>query len=112
MSDSASMESMESVRDVIAEMRLCTECLVDLLPSLETPAKDMEIVEPSRAPDPVPKKSQPWLPFLLRVEDKFPSAERGLVVRIGEANWRRWEKIRLNHATRAEALGNEPVTYK
>jgi hypothetical protein len=112
ISDSASMESIESVSDVIADMRLCTECLVDLLPSLENPAKDTDFVEPSRAPNPVPEGSQPWWPFFLGIEDKFPSAERGLVIRIGEANWRRWEKIRLNRATRFEALGNEPVVYK
>ncbi|KAF8863756.1 hypothetical protein BDZ45DRAFT_737960 [Acephala macrosclerotiorum] len=55
--------------------------------------KDMEIVEPSRAPNLVPEESQPWWPFFLGIEDKLQSADRSLVVRIGGA----------------EALGNEPV---
>ena len=112
ISDSASVESIGSISDIIEEMKVCTECLVDLLPSLENPAKDMEAVERNRTMGEVPIRSQPWWLFFLRAKDKFPSADNDLVVRIGEATWRRWEKIRLNRATKAAAWGNEPENYK
>jgi hypothetical protein len=112
MSDSASVESVGSIDNIIEEMKLCTECLVDLLPSLETPAKDLEIVERTRAPKPVPEELQPWWTFFLGTQDKFPSADRNLVARIGQATWRRWEKIRLSHAAKAEASGKDTVVYK
>ncbi|PMD29367.1 hypothetical protein L207DRAFT_521047 [Hyaloscypha variabilis F] len=111
-SDSASVESVSSIGDIIEEMKLCTECLVNLSPSLENPAKDLEIVELSRAPKPMPEEFQAWWQFFLRVEDKFPTADRNLVLIIGQSIWRRWEKIRLNHVTKAEALGIETVVYK
>ena len=112
MSDSASVESVGSIDNIIEEMKLCTECLVDLLPSLETPAKDLEIVEQTRAPKPVPEESQPWWPFFRGTQDKFPSADKNLVALIGQATWRRWEKIRLSHAAKAEGLGKDTVVYK
>jgi hypothetical protein len=112
MSDSASVESLGSIGNIIEEMKLCTECLVDLLPSLETPAKDLEIVEQTRAPKPVPEESQPWWPFFRGTQDKFPSADKNLVALIGQATWRRWEKIRLSHAAKAEGLGKDTVVYK
>lgn len=93
-------------------MKLCTECLVNLSPSLENPAKDLEIVELSRAPKPIPEETQTWWQFFLRVEDKFPTADRNLVLIIGQSIWRRWEKICFNHATKTEALGIETVVYK
>jgi hypothetical protein len=112
VSDSASVESVSSIGNIIEEMKLCTECLVDLLPSLETPAKDLEIAERTRAPEKVPEESQPWWPFFLGTQDKFPSGDKNLVCLIGQASWRRWEKIRLSHAAKAEGLLKDTIVYK
>lgn len=112
ISDSDSVESLATIDDIIEEMKLYTECLVDLLPSLENPAKDVEVVELTRAPDPITEELQAWWPFFLRVQDKFPSAERNLVVIIGQSIWRRRKKILLSHATKTEALGPEALVAK
>ncbi len=114
ISDSASIESTGSVGSIIDEMKVCTECLVDLLPSLEAPASDMEARESTRAPVLLAEELQPWWHHFRGTEDKFPSAERELLILIGETIWRRWEKIRLRHAARTEVFGNKsvPVTYK
>src|SRR5260370_42518938 len=39
-SDSASLESMGSIEDIVEDLKVCTECLADLMPPLEHPPRD------------------------------------------------------------------------
>jgi hypothetical protein len=117
ISDCASIESVGTICDLIGEMRNCTECLVDFLPALENPARDVKLGTTQKG-QPVPNAeaqsltAQPWWTFFHLTEDKFPFADRDLIIRISETLWRRRERIFLKHEAKAEAYGNQPVTYK
>lgn len=83
-------------------MKVCTECLVDLLPSLENPANDMGIMEELEPPTTkISLVIEAARPFVIAMQDKFPDAATDLVVSIGESIWRRRQRIRLIHDTKA-----------
>ncbi len=104
VSDSSSTRSHGGLSDIIEEMKICTECLVDLLPSLENPAKDVEV--PREAVYPIIQAStsstETGNPFILVMRDRFPLAENRLVHLLGDAIWRRRQRLRLNQKVRKE----------
>jgi hypothetical protein len=117
ISDSASVDSVGSISDIIAEMRNCTECLVDLIPALENPARDVALGNTQKNPPILDVEAQalgaqPWWTFFHLTEDKFPFADRDLIIRISQTTWRRRERILLKHEAKAEAYGSKAVIYK
>ncbi|KAH7409117.1 hypothetical protein BKA64DRAFT_387875 [Cadophora sp. MPI-SDFR-AT-0126] len=88
-------------------MKICTECLVDLLPSLENPANDGTlVVEALEAPlEVLPSNigiAQPLNAFALLMRDRFPGGDDKVVRRVGDAIWRRRQRLRANHKSRTE----------
>ena len=100
--EASSQHSVGSVSDLVEDLKLLTECLVELVPSLESPAKDQMIAEQAGHANrhELLEVDQLTRPFVLAIEDKYPLAERVLVLRIGEAVYRRHERLRMKRFTR------------
>ncbi|KAI9800286.1 MAG: hypothetical protein M1833_003400 [Piccolia ochrophora] len=80
----------------ISELATCTSCLLDLSISLSrcltwVHTRDDDIQAPTKLDFTV---SDPARPYVLKIYDKFPSADTKLIERFGEANWQRHMRIR------------------
>jgi len=95
--EASSQHSVGSVSDLVEDLKLLTECLVELVPSLESPAKDQMIAEQAGHANrhELLEVDQLTRPFVLAIEDKYPLAERTLVLRIGKAVFQRHERLRM-----------------
>jgi hypothetical protein len=94
--DSISLESIGGISDVVEDLKVCTECLADLSPSLDNPAQDE--VSQEKLGDNLKAEfvgvSTAALPFVLGVREKYPLMTEELVIRVGESVFRRWSKLR------------------
>ena len=107
-SDSASLESIGSIEDIVEDLKVCTECLVDLMPSLERPARDQFVtkITSHRVMEDFSSVNLVARPFVQSIKEKYPSADLALTVRIGEAIWRR--RVRLRPSTSSTTTMNLP----
>lgn len=94
-SDSSSLMSIDNFEDIVEDMKVYSESLMDLTPSLETPASDFVSVEQSTLTleGDLIDVSEPARPFVLIIKDRFPSVDAGLIKKLGEANWQRRERL-------------------
>ena len=94
-SDSGDDLSTESDTDIFSILKCRTECLLDLVPTLESSlAHSVKAI-----PEPIATKTpfsvaETARPFILRIADQFPKANMKLVERLGEANWQLYMQIR------------------
>jgi hypothetical protein len=100
-SDSASLESIENMEDIVADLKVCTECLTDLIPSLEHPAKDQISTEKTfhSMMEDLSSVSLVARPFVQAIKEKYPRANTALAIRVGEAIWRRRVRLRPSIST-------------
>jgi len=99
--DSVSLESIGDISDIVEDLKVCTECLAELSPSLDNPAQDRV---PHEEPGDISKEefanvSAVALPFVLGVREKYSLATEQLVIRVGESIFRRWSKLRPSSST-------------
>lgn len=94
-SDSSSYMSLGNFEDVVDDLKVYSGSLMDLTPSLENPASDFINVEESKLTltEDLLNVVEPARPFVLIIKDRFPSANAGLVKKLGEANWQRRERL-------------------
>ena len=94
-SDSGDSLSTESSSDIYSFLQCRTECLLDLVPTIER-----NIIHAVKLTAKPPTSLIPFSmteaarPFILRIADKFTNASNKLVERLGEANWQRFVQIR------------------
>src|SRR5580700_8525129 len=105
-SDSSSLMSDGNFEDIVEDLRVYSEGLIDLTPSLETPANDSVVIEDTNLAlvDDLSGIAEPARPFVLIIKDRFPSTPANLVKKLGEANWQRREILREKKAS-APAMG-------
>jgi hypothetical protein len=105
-SDSSSLMSDGNFEDIVEDLKVYNEGLIDLTPSLETPANDSVVIEDINLTlmDDLSSISEPARPYVLLIKDRFPSTPANLVKRLGEANWQRRERLREKKAS-APAMG-------
>ena len=94
-SEGGDTSSTESSSDVYSFLRCRTECLLDLVPTIERNLVHAEkIITKLPATKISFSMSEAARPFVLRIADKFIDANIKLVERLGEANWQRFVQIR------------------
>lgn len=100
--ESSSQNSIGTMADLVEDLKVFTECLVELIPSLESPANDQMIPEETghTISHQLSDINHLIRPFVLAIEDKYPLAEHELVLRIGEAVYRRHERFRTKRLMR------------
>lgn len=100
-SDTGSLSSEATFDDVLEDLKTYIENLMDLSSSIEFPAMDVVVVEGSNAAltDDFSSIPEPVRPFIQIIRDRFPSTEVTLVKKLGEANWKRRERLRLQLAS-------------
>jgi hypothetical protein len=87
--------SDDSFEDIVEDLKVCSEGLLDLTPSLENPANDYAVVEDTNvALIDLSSATEPVRPFVLILKDRFPSTTANLIKKLGEANWHRRERLR------------------
>ena len=95
-SDSVSTDSTRQcdADDIINELRVRNRCLKDIGLALEHPAPDASVVEAKKTAAPesftVVGPAEIWT---RKVLDTFPRIDHRLASRLGEANWKRYQKI-------------------
>ena len=110
-SDSASLESMGSIEDIVEDLKVCTECLADLMPSLEHPARDQFATKKTTIHGILEDLSSVSLvarPFVQAIKEKYRLANIALTIRIGEAIWRRRVRLRPSTSTNINLTRNIP----
>jgi hypothetical protein len=109
-SDSSSFMSVDNFEDIVEDLKVYSESLMDLTPSLENPASDFIAVEQSTISleGDLLSVAEPARPFVLIIKDRFPSVDDGLVKKLGEANWQRRERLsrKLAHSQRMSTLSS------
>lgn len=110
-SDFESSLSDYTFEDIIEDLNIYMESLADLSPSLNYPATDYVLIEPTNSSliDDLSSVPEPARPFVLIIKDRFPSLEAGLVRKLGEANWQRRERLRDKLASAPEMEENTSV---
>ena len=78
-------ETDSEVEDVLEDLATCVQCLVDLGPSLEHPARDREFEETAREVSEDTRAC--FYTFCGMIEQRFPRAASTLVERLGKLNW-------------------------
>jgi hypothetical protein len=103
--DSSSLMSDGDFEDIVEDLKVYSEGLLDLTPSLENPANDFVVIEDTNiALIDLSSVAEPARPFVLIIKDRFPSTPANLVKKLGEANWQRRERLREKMAS-APAMG-------
>lgn len=110
-SDGESSPDDDPVEEVVEDLNAYMENLIDLSPSLDHPAIDTVLIEDpaTNLNDILSGATEPAHPFVLAIWDRFPSMEKGLVRRLGEANWDRRQRLREKLSTALELRAN-PAT--
>jgi hypothetical protein len=101
-SDSGSISSGIAFDDVAEDLKTYIENLNDLSSSLEYPATDIILIEESSivVTEDISSMPEPIRPYFRIIRDRFPSTEAALVRKLGEANWQRRERLKLQLASR------------
>jgi hypothetical protein len=84
-------------RPFLDDIEFYTECLMDLLPSMEQTyknARDPGLRLEERSGKILFHVTEAARPYVLQVHDKFRNANTFLVKRLGEANWQRFMRVR------------------
>jgi hypothetical protein len=91
----------ETIYDILEDLRAYMESLNDLIYSLEWPARDINSNEEIREDltDELSHVTESARPFVLLIKDRYPKASSELITRLGEANWRRRERLREKFAS-------------
>lgn len=89
------------------EIKLLSECLMELVPTLEQSLPGVGKLARSAllAPPPAFRVSEPAFTYVRNVYDKYPQADIHLTERLGEANWQRHVKVR----NRMDGIANDEV---
>ncbi len=94
-SDSSSIMGMGNFEDFMEYLKIYSEGLMDLTPSLEDPARDFVVMEKSYIPraDDLLSVAEPTQSLVLILRDHFLSVDPGLLNKLGEANWQRYKRL-------------------
>lgn len=92
------------------KVKLYTECLVDLGPSLRCPAQDTVVDESTQLPSVEQRSGDEYHTELLSI--KFPSASTNLLKCMGKASWNRYRRLQQErlvneHHRLLSAAGNK-----
>lgn len=94
LSDSESFagSDVSDIEDTIEDLRIHIDCLFELLPAFENPAKD-----PKRE-SMVAEKSIVLVPrtFSAKIISKYPFLDKQFAIRLSEANWKRRGRLSKN----------------
>lgn len=93
-------ETAVSFEDILEDLTTCVQCLVDLGPSLEYPAKDPEYEEKARGAS-LEDARAGFYSFCSMIEHRFPRAERALTESLGRTNWNRYLRLQASRESRA-----------
>jgi hypothetical protein len=107
-SDGESSPDDEPLEEVVEDLSAYMENLIDLSPSLDHPAIDTVLIEDPTTSlnDILSGATEPARPFVLAIWDRFPSLEKVLVRRLGEANWDRRQRLREKLSAALELRAN------
>lgn len=111
-SDGESSPDEEPLEEVVEDLSAYMENLIDLSPSLDHPAIDSVLIEDSTTTlnDILLGATEPARPFVLAIWDRFPSMEKGLVCRLGEANWDRRQRLREKLSAALDLRANPAIS--
>ena len=94
-SDSGDDLSTTSGSDIYSFLRCRTECLLDLVPTMERSLTHAIKISSESSANRTPfSVTEAARPFVLMIADKFTNASIKLIERLGEANWQRYVQIR------------------
>jgi len=107
-SDGESSPDDDPLEEVVEDLSAYMENLIDLSPSLDHPAIDTVLIEDpmTNLNDILSGATEPARPFVLAIWDRFPSMEKVLVRRLGEANWDRRQRLREKLSAALELRAN------
>ena len=93
LSDSESSSGDES--ELVEDIRVYVDCLMDLVPAIEHPAKDSHGPEKGlETGNSLGSVTDPAYSYIFNICHNFPSADMDFVRRLGRANWHRHERLR------------------
>lgn len=100
------------VLDIGNELKFRTQCLMDLLPSLEQNIALAESDHPKSSVSAVTpfSISTPAYTYISLLRDKYRNADEGLIERLGEANWQRHVFVRRKMEQIADGPKHELTT--
>ncbi|KAF4474657.1 Ankyrin repeat [Fusarium agapanthi] len=115
-SDSSSDRSLDSkvddMSDMIQDLRTDVECLVELDPLIRNLVPDLSSNKQKHL------ETSDWAPqqaFCDRVEQRFPGADKSLILRLGEANWLRYrscQELRIKEELAEEQSPDSKEDHK
>ncbi|KAI9881508.1 MAG: hypothetical protein M1830_000071 [Pleopsidium flavum] len=99
-SDSRTSSTQDDIEDLIEDLKMFNDCFMDLVPTLENPAKNFQLEEkaPSLQGTHV-SVMEAAHSYIANIQDKFPSIDENFAQRLGEANWQRHERLRKKLAS-------------
>lgn len=101
------------VLDIGNELKFRTQCLMDLLPSLEQNIALVDSYHPKSSIPTVPPFtiSTPAHTYISLLRDKYRNADEALIERLGEANWQRHLFVRAKIEHIADGPKHEQTTF-
>ncbi|KAF5575530.1 ankyrin repeat [Fusarium pseudocircinatum] len=106
-SDGSLGSKVDDMSEIIQDLRTDVECLVELDPLVRNPVPDTSSQKQKHL------ETSDWVPqqaFCDKVEQRFPGADKSLILRLGEANWLRYrscQELRLAEEEFAKELQPE-----
>jgi hypothetical protein len=94
LSERATSPSSDDIDDLVKDIKTFNDCFMDLVPTLENPAKNPG--QEGTASDclAVFVDVTESTPYMTNIVDKYPSIDKEFAQRLGEANWRRHIRLR------------------
>ncbi|MCJ1248660.1 hypothetical protein MMC30_005878 [Trapelia coarctata] len=107
-SETESIGGDNGLDEVLKDLKAYRESLMDLVPALRMPAKDATVVEQTKSTSDVFRDVvEAFRPYVANIKEKYPSADPTFVKRLGEANFRRWRRLRDKVASAARVAAED-----
>lgn len=94
-SSDSDISTSDELEELIKDIKTYTDCFLDLVPTLERPAKNLGLDElAGNVQESLKLINDPAWPYITSIQYRFPLADMDFVRRLGEANWQRNQRLR------------------
>jgi hypothetical protein len=94
LSDSGSSTVLNDTEETVKDLKRYIDCLLDLVPALENPAKDITLEDKMYILSEKNDMSAEARLFFAEIISRWPSTDELFAQRLAEANWKRRERLR------------------
>jgi hypothetical protein len=94
LSDSGSSAGLNDTEETVKDLKGHIDCLLDLVPALESPAKDLTLEDKMYILSEKNDMSAEARLFFAEIISRWPSTDELFARRLAEANWKRRERLR------------------